>query len=86
MKNMKRAYRRYKKQVHLKRRAEKNYYWLGFEEESKAEFIKKVLHGEIHTWLRHTGRPCNCSMCSRYDKYQRPTIVEEKKIIDEQLE
>ena len=89
MKNMKRAYRRYKKQVHLKRRA-RNYYdysWsLSIENtNSWADFYNGVENGEFHIWMRHTGKPCSCSLCSS-EKYVRISASELYKIIKQQLE
>jgi hypothetical protein len=89
MKNMKRAYRRYKKEVLLKRRA-RNYYDYSWSlsvdnTNSWANFYKGVENGEIHTWMRHTGRPCSCSLCSR-GGYVRMSASEVCKIIRQQLE
>ena len=88
MKDKKRAYRRYKKEMVLKRRAKKwysgdNMFSIG-KTQSWAEYWNEVKKGEIDCWLRHTGKPCSCWMCS--EKYQRPTGEEVRKIIDEQLE
>jgi len=89
MKNLKRAYRRYKKEVHLKRRA-RNYYDYSFsmsinkDSLSWADFWKEVKSGESGLWMRHTGKPCSCSMCS-FPTYKRPASMELKKIIDEQI-
>jgi hypothetical protein len=86
MKNMKRSYRRYEKEVHLKRRA-RNYYDYGFygHNINWADFYEKIKLGEYDVWLRHTGTPCSCSMCSR-GKYSRIPASEVRNIIDEQLE
>lgn len=89
MKNMKRSYRRYKKEVHLKRRARNYYDWswsLSVDNnKSWADFYKDIESGEIHTWMRHTGRPCSCSLCS-FGSYVRPSASEVCKIIHQQLE
>lgn len=85
MKNMKRAYRRYKKFVKTKKRAEDNYYWLGWDNNSKAEFINEVMTEGRSAWLQTTGTPCSCWMC-QYGKYERLTSEEVRKIIDEQIE
>jgi hypothetical protein len=55
MKNMKRAYRRYKKEVFLKRRA-RNYYdysWSLSVDNTKswADFYNGVENAEVHTWM-----------------------------------
>lgn len=86
---MKRAYRRYKKEVHLKRRA-RNYYdysWSLSVDNTKswADFYNGVENGEVHTWMRNTGRPCSCSLCSS-EKYVRISTSEVYKIIRQQLE
>jgi hypothetical protein len=89
MKNMKRAYRRYKKEVLLKRRA-RNYYdysWSLSVDNTKswADFYNDVESGEVHTWMRNTGKPCSCSLCSS-EKYVRISASEVCKIIRQQLE
>lgn len=90
MKNTKRAYRRYMKEVHLKRRA-RNYYdnshSMSINRDNKCwgDFYKEVQSGESGLWMRHTGKVCSCWMCSYY-KYERPTPEEVRQIIDEQLE
>lgn len=48
---------------------------------SRAEVIEAALRGECYTFLRTTGRPCNCYMCSEYEKYVR----ESKQKIDKQI-
>ena len=81
MKNYKRAYRRHKKHVKFLRRL-KNWIKPGerlyFDsktkrvvEKSREDIIESALRGECYTWLRTTGRPCNCYMCSTYEKYTR---------------
>ena len=88
MKNMKRAFRRRKKMVHLKRRA-RNYYdysssiSINNDNLSWADYWKEVQSGESGIWMRHTGKVCSCSMCS-CDKYDRPA-EEIRKDIDEQI-
>ena len=83
---MKRAYRRYKKFVKTKKRAEDNYYWLGWDNNSKAEFVNEVMTEGRSAWLQTTGRPCNCWMCCNYDKYDRPKSQDVKKDIWERLD
>lgn len=89
---MKRAYRRYKKEVNLKRRARNYYDYSGatgisvwHDNLNWADYWKEVKSGEMGIWLRHTGKVCSCWMCS-YDKYERPTGEEVRNIIKEQLE
>lgn len=85
MKNTKRAYRRYMKAVHLKRRA-RNYYdysnsmSINYDNKCWADYFKEVEAGESGIWMRHTGKVCSCSMCSYY-KYTRPTAEEVRVII-----
>ena len=87
---MKRAFRRRKKQAHLKRRA-RNYYDYSFsirinnDNLSWADYWKEVQSGESGIWMRHTGKVCSCSMCS-YHKYERPTAESIRKDIDEQMD
>ena len=89
MKNLKRAYRRYKKEVVLIKRARNYYDWsysLSIQKENCwAEFKESVEFGESYTWMRSTGKPCSCYMCS-FNKYNRLTKSDIKKIIDDQLE
>lgn len=90
MKNKKRAYRRYKKEVHLKRRA-RNYYdfnysmFINKDNLCWADYWKEVKSGESGIWMRHTGKVCSCWMCS-WPVYKRPTNEEKRKIIEEQLD
>jgi hypothetical protein len=82
MKNKKRAYRRYKKHVILKRRA-KNMFSIG-KKHTWAEYWEEVKKGNIDCWMRTTGKPCSCWMCS--EKYKRPTSEQVRKIIEEGLD
>ena len=81
MKNYKRAYRRYKKQVKFLRRL-KNWIKPGdtsyydnkdhrIYEKSREEVLQAAINGECYTWLRTTGNPCNCFCCSEMNKYIR---------------
>lgn len=54
-------------------------------EKSKEEIIQSALRGECYTWLRTTGRPCNCYMCSTYEKYKREPKQNIKKQIEQEL-
>lgn len=71
MKDMTRAYRRYKKWVKFKKRVDN---WTCYHGENRVrdEFREEILEGVRCTWLRTTGRPCNCWMCSGEYKYVRP--------------
>ncbi len=86
---MKRAYRRYKKKVHLKRRA-RNYYdyncsmSINGDNLCWADYWEEVKSGESGLWMRHTGKVCSCWMCS-YPTHKRPSSKEVKKMIDEQI-
>lgn len=89
MKNMKRAYRRYKKLVHLKRRARNYYDWSWSYSVNNnnlcwADYWKEVNSGETSVWMRHTGVACSCWMCSQ--KYDKPTAETIRNIINEQLD
>lgn len=70
MKNYSRAYNRYKKHVKFIKRVNnwmnKNWNSSDYYHQEK----KKALSGEGYTFLRTTGRPCNCEMCT-YLKYKR---------------
>lgn len=45
---------------------------------------EKIREGECWTFLRTTSRPCNCWMCSTYEKYVRTPKQEiDKKIWDD---
>jgi hypothetical protein len=81
MKDYKRAYRRHMKWVKFIRRA-KNWF-----KDSKDETynINEAIKGEICTWLRTTGRPCNCAGCTYY-KYKREQSQYIKRKIDRDLE
>lgn len=76
MKNYSRAYNRHKQHVKFIRRV-KN--WL--KRELNSENVSKALDGEILTFLRTTGKPCSCDMCT-YPKYKR---VSQHKILQEEL-
>ena len=66
MKNMNRAYSRHIKKVKFLKRL-KN--WLA-SSKNKIEETEQALNGDCLTFLRTTGRPCNCEMCT-YQKYKR---------------
>jgi hypothetical protein len=67
MKNYSRAYSRHIKKVKFLKRL-KN--WLA-SSENKIEETEQALNGDCLTFLRTTGRPCNCFMCSGGNKYNR---------------
>ena len=72
MKDTKRAYRRYKKEVNFLRRVDN---WLvGMYRNHPGEletYRKDILEGKTSKWLRTTGSPCNCWMCSGETKFVR---------------
>lgn len=86
MKNMRRAYRRYKKWVKFKKRVEE---WTRgtyiLEPETREEWVEEIYKGETHNFLKTTGKPCSCSMCS-YDKYKRTQSQYIQKGINEQID
>ncbi len=67
-KNYNRAYNRHKQHVKFVRRV-KN--WFASHWGNEADEIEKALTGKGYTFLRTTGRPCNCYGCSGYYKYKR---------------
>ena len=67
MKNYDRAYNRQMKKVKFKKRVKK---WFASHWKNDAEEIEKALTGKGYTFLRTTGSPCNCYMCT-YLKYKR---------------
>jgi hypothetical protein len=86
MKDQKRSYRRYKKQVILERRARNNHYWAAnTKEESWADFWEEVKAGDRCTWMRSMSVPCSCYICSGHSKYRRPDSAAVKKEIEKLL-
>ena len=47
---------------------------------NRIEVIESALRGECYTYLRTTGRPCNCAGCT-YEKYKR----EARQHVDKQI-
>jgi len=76
MKNYSRAYNRHKQHTKFVRRV-KN--WL--KNELTDENLKSAIEGKTFLWLRTTGRPCNCEVCT-YLKYKRTS---KHKVIKEAL-
>ena len=67
MKNYSRAYNRHKQHVKFIKRVENWFYSVSvYRENGKQEALK----GKSHTFLKTTGRPCNCDSCT-YLKYKR---------------
>lgn len=75
MKDLKRAYRRYKSQTKLKQRAKDFYNYGWWDSMSWANYWIEVQNGGCK-WLRHTGNPCNCYCCTDMFKYKRPSQSE----------
>ena len=77
MKNMKRAYRRYKNWTKLKKRI-KTWTSGGYnplntydgDYHTIEDFRQEIMKGDYYTFLRSTSTPCSCPMCA-YDKYKR---------------
>lgn len=68
MKNLSRAYNRFKQETNFKRRV-KN--WFASHWKNEQEEIEKALTGNGYHFLRTTGNPCNCYGCSGCNKYKR---------------
>lgn len=95
MKNYNRAYNRYMKHVKFVKRLNK---WItgnvhtswekgkGIVYKKRVDVIEDAFKGECYTFLRTTGRPCNCYMCSTYEKYKREQNQYVKKRIDKDME
>lgn len=81
MKDYKRAYRRHMKWVKFIRRA-KNWFKNSTDDTYN---LKQAIEGKCATWLRTTGRPCNCYMCSTYEKYKREQSQYINKRIDNDM-
>jgi hypothetical protein len=76
MKNLKRSERRSKQRSKLLRRAKiwvETCYNL---RKNRTKIINEIMEGKGFYFLRTTLNPCNCYMCSGYEKYKR---VEQKK-------
>ena len=71
MKYYKRALRRHQKQVKFKRRMENYLNGFSYGRERIKEYRQAIIKGEAWTFLRTTASPCNCWMCSGYNKYKR---------------
>lgn len=80
-----RDYRRFKQFTHFKRRVRDFYNTGWYGKNSFADFKKEVESGRKHRWLRTTACPCNCEMCSSYNKYKRLQKCKVLKLIRENL-
>lgn len=72
-KDYSRAYRRHMKYVKTKKRSLK---WLGndsslFDCTTIADALDKVFKGEYWQFLRTTGKPCSCDICSENFKREQ---------------
>lgn len=72
MKETKRALRRHQFATKLKKRIAIWAKDLNERYESKSEYTARVLKGEVSTFLRTTGNPCQCWDCTGANKYIRP--------------
>ena len=83
MKNLSRAYNRYMQHVKFVKRVNK-WFSAGIERFcGERNYYKDLtLKGKHHTFLKTTGRPCNCEMCT-YLKYKR---TPKHKVIKEAFE
>lgn len=79
MKNYNRAYNRQMKKVKFIKRVNN---WFVRPWQNRTEELEKALTGNGYTFLRTTGRPCNCYSCT-YLKYKRKP---KNKIIKEAFE
>ena len=82
-----RALRRYQKEIKFKKRIKT---W--FPEGRRAEyfenfdeFAKEVKEGKAYTFLRTTGNPCNCFMCSQHNKFRKDRTKFEREALEEAL-
>ena len=77
-----REYRRYKKWVKFKRRID---IWTQKDTAFRVDkdWKQEIINGEKATWLRTTGMPCSCPMCSF--SYKRPQKQYVQKDIFEQI-
>lgn len=83
MENRGRAYKRYKKYTFMKKRGLRIKGWYGSDGKSNAEFLKEIFKGETAIWVRSTGTPCSCFICS--EKYKRPTKDKLNNIINNDM-
>ena len=83
MKNLKRALRRNQWEVKFKKRI-KNWLITCKDKKEKESVTEQALKGECLTFLRTTGNPCNCAMCSYY-KYVRQQKQYIQKEINEEI-
>lgn len=65
---MNRAYNRHKQKTKFLKRVEK--WFCSYSSRFKREYIEEALTGKGYTFLRTTGRPCNCEGCT-YLKHKR---------------
>lgn len=79
MKDLTRAYNRHKQETKFTKRV-KN--WFARPLMNRKEELEKALVGSNYTFLKTTGRPCNCYMCT-YLKYKR---IQKHKVIKEAFE
>ena len=88
---LKRSDRRYRSKIAVKRRIKnwlffdihviKNYHFTEEVITSNAEKEKCVLDGRMYQFLRTTGSPCNCWMCSGEFKYRTHKAKEKMNLL-----
>lgn len=73
---MSRSERRFRTENIIKKRANKNYYWLNHKKQSWSTFYEDVKNG-VHTqYIKQSGVLCSCWMCKRprYSKQDRRNL------------
>jgi hypothetical protein len=88
MKNLKRAYRRYKQEVKFERRIDiyVSKWQSACYQKNLTEQKNEIRKGNYATFLRTTLNPCNCFCCSEMNKYNRNNHKKiNKQIIKEEL-
>lgn len=82
MKSYNRAYNRQQKQIKFIKRVKNWFASSGSEHNGDKEYyLNLTLKGEHLTFLKTTGRPCNCYLCT-YLKYKR---IPKNKVIRDAL-
>jgi hypothetical protein len=79
MKDLKKALRIHNAKIKLIKRIND---WFDTRWSSSLEMKEQAYRGEICTFLRTTGNPCNCYMCSGSNKFVR----EQKQYINKKIE
>ena len=86
MKNLRRAYRRYKQEVKFERRIDIYIQSWWHNKHPTSDIKNNIREGKESTFLRSTLNPCNCFSCSAMNKYNRNEQKKiDKLVIKEQL-